>query len=84
MEPADAAASGGSSGSNESSKLPPVLANLMGSLGNSGRSPQAQGNAPPANNNPAVNVQELLSSIMVSQNPYLHVTYHENVQSLWF
>lgn len=54
-------------GSNEGSKLPPVLANLMGSLGNSGRSPQAQGNAPQANNNnnnPAVNVQELLSSIM--------------------
>uniref|UniRef100_A0A8C1KD52 Serine/threonine-protein phosphatase 1 regulatory subunit 10 n=1 Tax=Cyprinus carpio TaxID=7962 RepID=A0A8C1KD52_CYPCA len=67
MEPAEAAASGGSSGSNEGSKLPPVLANLMGSLGNSGRSPQAQGNAPPANNNPAVNVQELLSSIMGAQ-----------------
>uniref|UniRef100_A0A8C2CVS3 Protein phosphatase 1, regulatory subunit 10 n=1 Tax=Cyprinus carpio TaxID=7962 RepID=A0A8C2CVS3_CYPCA len=67
MEPADAAASGGSSGSNESSKLPPVLANLMGSLGNSGRSPQAQGNAPPVSNNPAVNVQELLSSIMGAQ-----------------
>uniref|UniRef100_A0A8C1JY88 Serine/threonine-protein phosphatase 1 regulatory subunit 10 n=1 Tax=Cyprinus carpio TaxID=7962 RepID=A0A8C1JY88_CYPCA len=55
MEPADAAASGGSSGSNESSKLPPVLANLMGSLGNS------------VSNNPAVNVQELLSSIMGAQ-----------------
>uniref|UniRef100_A0A672MIW1 Serine/threonine-protein phosphatase 1 regulatory subunit 10 n=1 Tax=Sinocyclocheilus grahami TaxID=75366 RepID=A0A672MIW1_SINGR len=55
MESADAAASGGSSGSNESSKLPPVLANLMGSLGNS------------ASNNPAVNVQELLSSIMGAQ-----------------
>lgn len=64
MEPADAAASGGS---NEGSKLPPVLANLMGSLGNSGRSPQAQGNTPPASNNPAVNVQELLSSIMGAQ-----------------
>uniref|UniRef100_A0A671LKD5 Serine/threonine-protein phosphatase 1 regulatory subunit 10 n=1 Tax=Sinocyclocheilus anshuiensis TaxID=1608454 RepID=A0A671LKD5_9TELE len=78
MEPADPAASGGSSGSNEGSKLPPVLANLMGSLGNSGHSPQAQGNAPPASNNPAVNVQELLSSIMVRQNPSLHVIYHEN------
>uniref|UniRef100_A0A671LNS0 Serine/threonine-protein phosphatase 1 regulatory subunit 10 n=1 Tax=Sinocyclocheilus anshuiensis TaxID=1608454 RepID=A0A671LNS0_9TELE len=55
MEPADPAASGGSSGSNEGSKLPPVLANLMGSLGNS------------ASNNPAVNVQELLSSIMGAQ-----------------
>uniref|UniRef100_A0A673L8R6 Serine/threonine-protein phosphatase 1 regulatory subunit 10 n=1 Tax=Sinocyclocheilus rhinocerous TaxID=307959 RepID=A0A673L8R6_9TELE len=67
MEPADPAASGGSSGSNEGSKLPPVLANLMGSLGNSGHSPQAQGSAPPASNNPAVNVQELLSSIMGAQ-----------------
>ncbi|KAG1947253.1 serine/threonine-protein phosphatase 1 regulatory subunit 10 [Pimephales promelas] len=67
MEPVDTALSGGSSGPNEGSKLPPVLANLMGSLGNSGRSPQAQGSAPPANNNPAVNVQELLSSIMGAQ-----------------
>ncbi|KAK7124871.1 hypothetical protein R3I94_019056 [Phoxinus phoxinus] len=69
MEPVDAALSGGSSGPNEGSKLPPVLANLMGSLGSSGRSPQAQGSAPPANNNPAVNVnvQELLSSIMGAQ-----------------
>ncbi|XP_066530333.1 serine/threonine-protein phosphatase 1 regulatory subunit 10 [Hoplias malabaricus] len=50
----------------EGSKLPPVLANLMGSLGNSSRSPQTQGNAP-APNNPAVNVQELLSSIMGAQ-----------------
>ncbi len=84
MEPADAAASGGSSGSNEGSKLPPVLANLMGSLGNSGRSPQAQGNTPPASNNPAVNVQELLSSIMVRFDGYVHVIYHENVQRLLF
>ncbi|XP_026851451.2 serine/threonine-protein phosphatase 1 regulatory subunit 10 [Electrophorus electricus] len=50
----------------EGSKLPPVLANLMGSLGNSSRSPQTQGNAPPPNN-PAVNVQELLNSIMGAQ-----------------
>lgn len=51
----------------EGSKLPPVLANLMGSLGNSGRSPQMQGNPAPPANNPAlnVNVQELLTSIMV-------------------
>lgn len=83
MEPADTAASG-SSGSNEGSKLPPVLANLMGSLGSSGRSPQAQGSAPPVTNNPAVNVQELLTSIMVRQNTHLHVIYHENVQRLCF
>ncbi|XP_017292941.1 serine/threonine-protein phosphatase 1 regulatory subunit 10 isoform X2 [Kryptolebias marmoratus] len=45
------------------SKLPPVLANLMVNLSNSSRSPQATSAAsnPAA---PAVNVQELLSSIM--------------------
>lgn len=50
---------------NESSKLPPVLANLMVNLSNSSRSPQATNtvNTPVA---PTVNVQELLSSIMVS------------------
>ncbi|XP_076610399.1 serine/threonine-protein phosphatase 1 regulatory subunit 10 [Chaetodon auriga] len=48
---------------NESSKLPPVLANLMVNLSNSSRSPQATNtvNNPVA---PTVNVQELLSSIM--------------------
>lgn len=61
---------GPASGSSEGSKLPPVLANLMGSLGNSGRSPQAQGGTTPTNNNPAVNVQELLTSIMV-RNKYI-------------
>ncbi|XP_041868197.1 serine/threonine-protein phosphatase 1 regulatory subunit 10 isoform X2 [Melanotaenia boesemani] len=47
----------------ESSKLPPVLANLMGNLSNTSRSPQAPSNV----SNPVpppVNVQELLSSIM--------------------
>lgn len=50
---------------NESSKLPPVLANLMVNLSNSSRSPQASNtvNNPVA---PTVNVQELLSSIMVN------------------
>ncbi|KAI7798691.1 serine/threonine-protein phosphatase 1 regulatory subunit 10 [Triplophysa rosa] len=68
MEQTDPTASvGPASGSSEGSKLPPVLANLMGSLGNSGRSPQAQGGTTPANNNPAVNVQELLTSIMGAQ-----------------
>ncbi|KAL6457485.1 hypothetical protein MHYP_G00344480 [Metynnis hypsauchen] len=67
MEPADStAAAGTTTASQEGSKLPPVLANLMGSLGNSSRSPQAQGNTPPPSN-PAVNVQELLSSIMGAQ-----------------
>ncbi|KAJ8367668.1 hypothetical protein AAFF_G00313680 [Aldrovandia affinis] len=51
-------------------KLPPVLANLMGSLGNSSRSPQ---NLPPmgtpssSNSAPSVNVQELLTSITGGQ-----------------
>lgn len=51
---------------NESSKLPPVLANLMGNLSNNSRSPQATNtvNNPVA---PTVNVQELLSSIMVNK-----------------
>lgn len=49
---------------NESSKLPPVLANLMVNLSNSSRSPQ--GSNPVSNPvAPTVNVQELLSSIMV-------------------
>lgn len=64
METADAAASCTPPSSQEGSKLPPVLANLMVSL-NSNRSPQAQSNTPPQSNNPAMNVQELLSSIMV-------------------
>ncbi|KAJ8288065.1 hypothetical protein COCON_G00007240 [Conger conger] len=60
QEPLDAPAlAGSSSGPPEGSKLPPVLANLMGSMGSSGRSPQAQG--------PSVNVQELLTSIMGAQ-----------------
>lgn len=63
METADTTASGPPPASQEGSKLPPVLANLMVSL-NSSRSPQSQSNAPPTNNS-SVNVQELLSSIMV-------------------
>ncbi|XP_035760092.1 serine/threonine-protein phosphatase 1 regulatory subunit 10-like, partial [Neolamprologus brichardi] len=50
-------------GSGESAKLPPVLANLIGNLNNSSRSPQASNivsNTVP----PSVNIQELLSSIM--------------------
>lgn len=52
-------------GQNESSKLPPVLANLMGNLSSSSRSPQAT-NTVSNPVTPAVNVQELLTSIMVS------------------
>ncbi|KAI4897796.1 hypothetical protein NFI96_021951 [Prochilodus magdalenae] len=67
MESSDnTAAACSTNASQEGSKLPPVLANLMGSLGNSNRSPQTQGNAAPPNN-PAVNVQELLTSIMGAQ-----------------
>ncbi|XP_056154560.1 serine/threonine-protein phosphatase 1 regulatory subunit 10 [Lampris incognitus] len=52
-------------GHTEGSKLPPVLANLMVNLGNSGRSPQATNTVGPVA--PTVNVQELLSSIMGAQ-----------------
>ncbi|XP_064205317.1 serine/threonine-protein phosphatase 1 regulatory subunit 10-like [Anguilla rostrata] len=53
----------------ETAKLPPVLANLMGSLGNSNRSPQTPppNPGPPGNSAPSVNVQELLTSIMGTQ-----------------
>lgn len=63
-EPMDTTAAPGSAmAQNESSKLPPVLANLL-NLSNSSRSPQATNTV---NNpvTPSVNVQELLSSIMV-------------------
>lgn len=65
VEPMDTTSQQGSAmGQNESSKLPPVLANLMGNLSNTSRSPQATNTVsnPVA---PTVNVQELLSSIMV-------------------
>lgn len=59
-EPAD---SGSQQAQGESSKLPPVLANLMVNLSNNSRSPQTSDTVsnPAA---PVVNVQELLSSIM--------------------
>lgn len=66
-EPMDTTLQQGSAmAQNESSKLPPVLANLMGNLSNNSRSPQATNtvNNPVA---PTVNVQELLSSIMVNK-----------------
>lgn len=63
METADTSAACPPPAAQEGSKLPPVLANLMVSM-NSNRSPQAQSSTPPPNN-PSVNVQELLSSIMV-------------------
>ncbi|KAG2469038.1 serine/threonine-protein phosphatase 1 regulatory subunit 10 [Polypterus senegalus] len=61
MDPVDPAAPS-QSPDNSTAKLPPILANLMGSMG-AGRSPQQQnaGSAPP------VNVQELLSTIMGAQ-----------------
>ncbi|KAK9526395.1 hypothetical protein VZT92_015096 [Zoarces viviparus] len=64
VEPMDTTSQQGSAmAQTESSKLPPVLANLMGNLSNSSRSPQA---TPTVTNPvpPTVNVQELLSSIM--------------------
>uniref|UniRef100_A0A3Q0RW90 Serine/threonine-protein phosphatase 1 regulatory subunit 10 n=1 Tax=Amphilophus citrinellus TaxID=61819 RepID=A0A3Q0RW90_AMPCI len=50
-------------GVGDSAKLPPVLANLIGNLSNSSRSPQAT-NIVSNTVAPTVNVQELLSSIM--------------------
>uniref|UniRef100_A0AAQ4RKQ9 Serine/threonine-protein phosphatase 1 regulatory subunit 10 n=1 Tax=Gasterosteus aculeatus aculeatus TaxID=481459 RepID=A0AAQ4RKQ9_GASAC len=64
VEPMDTASQHGSAlALTESSKLPPVLANLMGNLSSTSRSPQA---TPTVSNPvaPTVNVQELLSSIM--------------------
>lgn len=66
IEPMDTTSQQGAAmAQNGGSKLPPVLANLMGNLNNNPRSPQAANAAvnPVA---PSVNVQELLSSIMVS------------------
>ncbi|KAJ8267390.1 hypothetical protein COCON_G00125620 [Conger conger] len=51
----------------EGSKLPPVLANLMGSLGSHSPQTPPQNPGPPSNSAPAVNVQELLTSIMGTQ-----------------
>lgn len=58
---------------NEGSKLPPVLANLMGNLNNNSRSPQTNAVNNPVT--PAVNVQELLSSIMVRDLPAVRSSF---------
>ncbi|XP_029369637.1 serine/threonine-protein phosphatase 1 regulatory subunit 10 isoform X2 [Echeneis naucrates] len=63
VEPMDTISQHGAIAQNESSKLPPVLANLMVNLSNSSRSPQAT-NTINNSTTPSVNVQELLSSIM--------------------
>ena len=72
VEPMDTTSQQGSAQS-ESSKLPPVLANLMGNLSGNSRSPVAP-NAASSPVAPTVNVQELLSSIMVnsSRSWFLH------------
>ncbi|XP_041664641.1 serine/threonine-protein phosphatase 1 regulatory subunit 10 [Cheilinus undulatus] len=65
VEPMDSSSHGGSNlMQTESSKLPPVLANLMNL--NSNRSPQTNPSSTTNNTSttPSVNVQELLSSIM--------------------
>lgn len=64
-EPMDTMSQQQAMGQTESSKLPPVLANLMVNLSNSSRSPQAT-NAASNPVAPPVNVHELLSSIMVN------------------
>lgn len=62
IEPMDTASQ---QGSGEGAKLPPVLANLIGNLNSSSRSPQAT-SVVSNTAAPTVNVQELLSSIMVN------------------
>uniref|UniRef100_A0A8C2WMU7 Serine/threonine-protein phosphatase 1 regulatory subunit 10 n=1 Tax=Cyclopterus lumpus TaxID=8103 RepID=A0A8C2WMU7_CYCLU len=82
-EPMDTSSQQGSAmAQNESSKLPPVLANLMGNLSSSSlsRSPQAT----PTVTNPVpatVNVQELLSSIM---HDHLWGSCYSSLSNLYF
>ena len=57
VETLEPGGTGGSPDGAGGSKLPPVLANLMGSMG-AGKSPQGPGGG-------GINVQEILTSIMV-------------------
>lgn len=59
VETLEPGVSGGSPDGAGGSKLPPVLANLMGSMG-AGKSPQGPGGG-------GINVQEILTSIMVCE-----------------
>lgn len=59
VETLEPGGSGGSPDGAGGSKLPPVLANLMGSMG-AGKSPQGPGGG-------GINVQEILTSIMVCE-----------------
>ncbi|XP_075411419.1 serine/threonine-protein phosphatase 1 regulatory subunit 10 [Tenrec ecaudatus] len=61
VETLEAGGAGGSPDGAGGSKLPPVLANLMGSMG-AGKSPQGPGGG--------INVQEILTSIMGSPNSH--------------
>lgn len=61
VETLEPGGSGGSPDGAGGSKLPPVLANLMGSMG-AGKSPQGPGGG-------GINVQEILTSIMVCESP---------------
>uniref|UniRef100_A0A8D2AYD3 Transcription elongation factor TFIIS/CRSP70 N-terminal sub-type domain-containing protein n=1 Tax=Sciurus vulgaris TaxID=55149 RepID=A0A8D2AYD3_SCIVU len=62
VETLEPGGSGGSPDGAGGSKLPPVLANLMGSMG-AGKSPQGPGGG-------GINVQEILTSIMGSPNSH--------------
>ncbi|KAK7802435.1 hypothetical protein U0070_011305 [Myodes glareolus] len=62
VETLEPGVSGGSPDGAGGSKLPPVLANLMGSMG-AGKSPQGPGGG-------GINVQEILTSIMGSPNSH--------------
>jgi hypothetical protein len=63
VETLEPGGSGGSPDGAGGSKLPPVLANLMGSMG-AGKSPQGPGGG-------GINVQEILTSIMVRDTPHI-------------
>ncbi|XP_072331435.1 serine/threonine-protein phosphatase 1 regulatory subunit 10 isoform X2 [Scyliorhinus torazame] len=62
-EPLQTVAASQSPDGSGSSKLPPVLANLMGSMG------MVKTQQPGSNASPSINVQELLTSLMSNQKP---------------
>lgn len=68
VETLEPGGSGGSPDGAGGSKLPPVLANLMGSMG-AGKSPQGPGGG-------GINVQEILTSIMVCESFSSHKPPH--------
>ncbi|KAA8586072.1 hypothetical protein FQN60_007641 [Etheostoma spectabile] len=82
VEPMDTSSQQGSGlAQSESSKLPPVLANLMGNLSSNSRSPVAP-NAASSPVAPTVNVQELLSSIMSTEDLIKQPNFSDKIKQL--